>query len=150
LFHPSGFDLGRRQLPAVNVSEPVFQGQLSSYGGQAAFPGGSLYHASKWGIEGFCESMMQELAPFSIGVTVVEPGGACTGFRSVGAQLGRKMGSYDGTPAEMVRHILEDTSRLPSGDPAMMARVMIESVDQIPAPKRIALGSDAFTSVCVS
>ena len=31
--------------------------QISSYGGQVAFPGNSLYHATKWGIEGFCEAV---------------------------------------------------------------------------------------------
>ncbi|HXB67893.1 MAG TPA: SDR family NAD(P)-dependent oxidoreductase [Candidatus Acidoferrales bacterium] len=36
---------------------------LSTYGGQAALPGGSLYHASKWGLEGFLDSISQELAP---------------------------------------------------------------------------------------
>ena len=30
--------------------------QISSYGGQVAYPGNSLYHATKWGIEGFCEA----------------------------------------------------------------------------------------------
>ena len=55
--------------------------QLSTYGGQAALPGGSLYHASKWGVEGFFDSLAQELAPFKIGVTIVEPGGARTNFR---------------------------------------------------------------------
>ena len=34
--------------------------QLSSYGGQVAFPGNSLYHATKWGIEGFCESVARK------------------------------------------------------------------------------------------
>ena len=34
--------------------------QLSSYGGQVAFAGNSLYHATKWGIEGFCESVVAE------------------------------------------------------------------------------------------
>jgi len=42
---------------------------LSSYGGQTAFPGNSMYHATKWGIEGFCESVAQEVAPFGVGVT---------------------------------------------------------------------------------
>jgi NAD(P)-dependent dehydrogenase (short-subunit alcohol dehydrogenase family) len=37
--------------------------QLSTYGGQVAFPGNSLYHATKWGIEGFCEAVAQEVAP---------------------------------------------------------------------------------------
>src|SRR5215469_16407528 len=40
----------------------------SIYGGQAAFPGGSLYHASKWGLEGFLDSIAQEVAAFQIGV----------------------------------------------------------------------------------
>ena len=61
--------------------------QLSTYGGQVAFPGNSLYHATKWGIEGFCESVAQEVAPFGIGVTIVEPGGARTEFRYGSAQV---------------------------------------------------------------
>ena len=48
--------------------------QLSTYGGQAATPGASLYNASKFGVEGFMESLVQEVAPFGIGVTIVEPG----------------------------------------------------------------------------
>jgi len=61
--------------------------QISSYGGQVAFAGNSLYHASKWGIEGFAESVAQEVAPFGIGVTIVEPGGARTEFRYGSAQV---------------------------------------------------------------
>ena len=39
--------------------------QVSSEGGRVAYPGFSLYHATKWGIEGFVESVMQEVAEFS-------------------------------------------------------------------------------------
>jgi NAD(P)-dependent dehydrogenase (short-subunit alcohol dehydrogenase family) len=92
---------------------------LSSYCGQAAFPGASLYHASKWGLEGFLDSMGQELAPFNIGVTIVERGGA---------QVGREI----------------DACGRPPGNPAKMAKITIDSVDQNPAPKRIVLGSDAW------
>jgi NAD(P)-dependent dehydrogenase (short-subunit alcohol dehydrogenase family) len=117
---------------------------LSTYGGQAALPGGSLYHASKWGLEGFLDSMSQELAPFKIGVTIVEPGGARTNFRFGGAQLGTPLKVYEGTPAAMVHKLIKDTSRLPNGDPEKMAKIIIDSVDQEPAPKRIILGSDAW------
>ena len=120
---------------------------LSTYGGQAALPGGSLYHASKWGLEGFLDSVAQELAPFKIGVTIVEPGGARTNFRFGGAQLGTPLGAYQNTPGAMVHKMIKDTSRLPIGDPAKMAKVMIDSVDQNPAPKRIALGSDAYAII---
>lgn len=46
-----------------------------------AFPGNSLYHAAKFGIEGFVKSVAQEVAPFNISATIVEPGGARTEFR---------------------------------------------------------------------
>jgi len=120
---------------------------LSTYGGQAALPGGSLYHASKWGLEGFLDSIGQELAPFKIGVTIMEPGGARTNFRFGGAQLGTPIEAYKGTPAAMVHTMIKDTSRLPPGDPARMAKIIIDTVEQIPAPKRIALGSDAYGAI---
>ena len=118
---------------------------ISTYGGQAAFPGGSLYHASKWGLEGFLDSIAQEVAAFQIGVTIVEPGGARTNFRFSGAQLGTQMEAYKGTPAAMVHAMIRDTSRLPQGDPLRMVKIIIDTADQSPAPKRIALGSDAYT-----
>ena len=72
--------------------------QISSYGGQVAFAGNSIYHAAKWGIEGFCESVAQEVAPFGIGVTIVEPGGARTNFRYGSSVLADRIEAYDGTP----------------------------------------------------
>lgn len=61
--------------------------QLSSYGGQVAYAANSLYHATKFGIEGFCESVAQEVAQFNIGVTIVEPDGARTQFRYANARV---------------------------------------------------------------
>jgi NAD(P)-dependent dehydrogenase (short-subunit alcohol dehydrogenase family) len=121
--------------------------QVSTYGGQAAFPGGSLYHASKWGIEGFMDAVMQEVASFNIGATIIEPGGARTEFRFGSATVGSPMDAYRDTPAGRVHTMLQDTSRLPIGDPAKMVKIMIDSVDQNPAPKRIALGSDSYTAI---
>jgi len=92
---------------------------LSSYCGQAAFPGASLFHASKWGLEGFLDSTAQELAPFNIGVTIAERGGS---------QIGRET----------------DAHGRPPGNPATMVKITIDSVNQNPAPKRIVLGSDAW------
>jgi hypothetical protein len=82
-----------------------------------------------------------------IGVTIVEPGGARTNFRFGGAQLGTQMEAYKGTPAAMVHTMIKDTSSLPPGDPAKMAEIIIDSVDKEPAPKRIALGSDAYGAI---
>lgn len=117
---------------------------LSSFGGQATLPGGALYHASKWGLEGFLDALSLELAAFKIGVTIVEPGSARTNFRFGGAQLGQQLDAYAGTPVGMVYAMLKDTSRQPLGDPAKMAAIIVASAEQMPAPKRIVLGSDSW------
>ena len=49
--------------------------QVSSIGGVNAFPTVGLYHASKWGLEGFSQALAQEVAEFGIKVTIVEPTG---------------------------------------------------------------------------
>ena len=118
--------------------------QLSTMGGQAVFPGRSLYHASKWGIEGFIDALAQEVAVFNIGCTLVEPGGARTNFRYQSARLSSKLDVYDASPARMAHRMIEDGTNMPIGDAAKMAAIMIDSVDQQPAPRRLALGSDAY------
>ncbi|HTS53392.1 MAG TPA: SDR family oxidoreductase [Burkholderiales bacterium] len=120
--------------------------QISSYGGQVAFPGNSMYHATKWGIEGFVESVAQEVASFGIGMTIVEPGGARTEFRYGSAQVAKLMPIYDGTPAHSFLRMLDPKTGLAPGDPARMAARIIESVDVDPAPLRMVLGSQALES----
>lgn len=138
-------------IALIRASLPHLRGQgggriigLSTFGGQATLPGGSMYHASKWGLEGFLESISKELAAFKIGVTIIEPGSARTNFRSNGAQLGQQLEAYKGTPAAMVHAMIKDTSRPALGDPAKMSARIIDSVDQEPAPARIVLGTDSW------
>jgi NAD(P)-dependent dehydrogenase (short-subunit alcohol dehydrogenase family) len=120
--------------------------QISSYGGQVAFPGNSTYHATKWGIEAFVESVAQEVASFGIGMTIVEPGGARTEFRYGSAQVAELMPIYDDTPAHGFLRMLDPESGLAPGDPALMAARIVESGDVEPAPLRIVLGSQALAS----
>lgn len=117
--------------------------QISTYGGQATNPGACMYHASKWGIEGFMESTAKDVAPFGIGVTIVEPGGARTEFRYGSLQMATPLSEYDDTPAAMTR-AAQDRSRPSLGDPARMATRIIDSVEQNPAPLRLVLGSDSY------
>jgi NAD(P)-dependent dehydrogenase (short-subunit alcohol dehydrogenase family) len=120
--------------------------QVSTYGGQATNPGATLYNASKWGIEGFMEALSKEVAPFNIVITIIEPGGARTEFTSGSSRLASPLSAYDGTPASFARGI--KTAPQPSpGDPAKLAKVMIDSVDQDPDPLRIALGSDSYAYI---
>jgi NAD(P)-dependent dehydrogenase (short-subunit alcohol dehydrogenase family) len=117
---------------------------MSTYGGQVAFPGNSLHHATNWGIEGFCESVAQEVAPFGIGVTIVEPGCARTEFRYGSAQVATPLPAYDGNPAHGFLAMLDPSNGLAPGDPARMTARMIDSVDVEPAPLRMVLGSQAL------
>lgn len=116
--------------------------QLSSYGGQVAYPANSMYHATKFGIEGFCESVAQEVAQFNIGVTIVEPGGARTEFRYGSARVANLMPEYDSCHGFL--NMLDPSKGLAPGDPAKMADRIIESVEKNPAPLRMVLGSQAL------
>ncbi len=118
--------------------------QLSSYGGQVAFAANSMYHATKFGIEGFCESLAQEVAQFNIGVTIVEPGGARTEFRYGSAKVANLMPEYEVCHGFL--NMLNPANGLAPGDPAKMAQRIIESVDKGPAPLRMVLGSQALNA----
>lgn len=120
--------------------------QVSSEGGQLAYPNFSLYHASKWGIEGFVESVAQEVAPFGIAFTLVEPGPTKTNFGG-GLVSPAPMAVYDGTPAGAIRRALANGDFAVTGDAAKMARAMADSADQHPAPRRLALGSSTYASI---
>ena len=116
--------------------------QISSYGGQVAYPANSLYHATKFGVEGFCESLAQEVDKFGIGVTIVEPGGARTEFRYGSAQVANLMEEYDHIHGFL--NMLDKSKGLAPGNPTLMATRIIESVDKNPAPLRMVLGSGAL------
>lgn len=64
-------------LQAAGVGRIV---QISSEGGQIAWPNFSLYHATKWGVEGFTNLVAQEVAPFGIDFMITEPGPTATNF----------------------------------------------------------------------
>lgn len=70
----------RAALPALRRQGGGRIVQISSEGGQIAWPNFSLYHATKWGIEGFIESVAQEVAPFGIDFMIAEPGPTATNF----------------------------------------------------------------------
>ena len=118
--------------------------QLSSYGGQVAYAANSMYHATKFGIEGFCESVAQEVAKYNIGVTIVEPGGARTEFRYGSAHVANLMPEYDHVHGFL--DMLDPAKGLAPGDPVKMAARIIESAEKKPAPLRMVLGSQALSA----
>ena len=122
--------------------------QISSSVGQAAYPTMGVYAATKWGIEGFFEGTIPEIAPFGIEVTLVEPGASRTNFASSGADAGQILEVYDQTPVgDFRRMIVSAGLAMFPGDPRKVASAIAASADQTPAPKRLTLGSDAYALV---
>ena len=123
--------------------------QVSTAGGQTTYPNFSYYHASKWGIEGFCETVAQEIAPFGIGLTIVEPGATATGFGSA-LDTAPAMPEYDQTPAGAVRRALASGEFALPNDPEKIAAAMVDLVDSGETPLRLPLGSDTYADVRAS
>ena len=132
----------RSALPYLRKQESGNIIQISSYGGQVAFAANSMYHATKFGIEGFCESVAQEVAKYNIKVTIVEPGGARTEFRYGSAKVANLTPEYDHVHGFL--NMLDPNKGLAPGDPAKMAARIIESVDNPNTPLHMVLGSQAL------
>ncbi|MGB8422818.1 SDR family oxidoreductase [Paraburkholderia sp.] len=120
--------------------------QISSEGGQIAYPNFSLYHATKWGIEGFVESVAKEVAPFGIDFVIVEPGPTSTQF-GAGLDHAVPMPEYDDTPAGDVRMAIASNSFAIRGDAGKTVAAMIVAVDSAHPPLRLTLGGGAYDSI---
>jgi NAD(P)-dependent dehydrogenase (short-subunit alcohol dehydrogenase family) len=112
--------------------------QVSSIGGITAFPNVGIYHASKWALEGFSQSLAQEVAGFGIHVTLIEPGGFATDWGGSSARRAEPLDAY----AEM-----HETSRkrraaavAASGDPTASAEAVMRIVDAEQPPLRAFFG----------
>src|SRR5580693_6097121 len=99
--------------------------QVSSIGGVNAFPTVGLYHASKWGLEGFSQSLAAEVAGFGIKVTIVEPGGYATDWGGPSAKHAKPMTAYDGARAAIAAF---RAGNIP-GDPDATGPAMLKLVD---------------------
>lgn len=120
--------------------------QISSEGGQMAYPCFSLYHATKWGIEGFVEAVAKETAPFGISFMLVEPGPTGTNF-GAGLVQPEPMAAYEHTPANAVRRAIADGTFKLTGDANKMVDTMIAGADAERMALRLALGSTTYNSV---
>lgn len=110
------------------------------------FPGGSLYHATKWGIEGFMEAVSQELAPFNIGVTIVEPGSTATDFGR-NLVVAEPHAAYAQGPVGGVRAFFGKGDYVSPGDAVKTAQAIIATVEHSEPPLRLVTGSDAFRAI---
>jgi NAD(P)-dependent dehydrogenase (short-subunit alcohol dehydrogenase family) len=111
--------------------------QVSSIGGVNAFPTIGMYHASKWALEGFSQSLAAEVAPFGISVTLVEPGGYATEWGGASAKHATPLPAYATARAAIASF---RKGNVP-GDPDATAAAILKLVDAEKPPLRIFFGA---------
>jgi NAD(P)-dependent dehydrogenase (short-subunit alcohol dehydrogenase family) len=112
--------------------------QVSSIGGISAFISTGAYHASKWALEGFSQSLSQEVARFGIKVTLVEPAGYSTDWSGSSAVRSKPLPAYDETREEANR---ARAQRFPApGNPVATRDAILTLVDSANPPLRLFLG----------
>lgn len=113
--------------------------QVSSIGGISAFPGIGAYHASKWALEGFSQSLAQEVAGFGIHVTLVEPGGFATDWGGSSARHASPLPAYEEAHAQA--EAWRATRAADRGDPTASAEAILRVVDAENPPLRMFFGA---------
>lgn len=111
--------------------------QVSSIGGVNAFATIGLYHASKWALEGFSQSLAAEVAPFGIKVTLVEPAGYATDWSGPSAKQAKPIEAY--SEARAARAAFRSAA-IP-GDPEASGPAILKVVDAEDPPLRIFFGT---------
>lgn len=123
-------------LPVMRAQGSGHIVQVSSIGGVYAVPTVGLYHASKWGLEGFSQALAAEVKHLGIKVTIVEPGGFATEWGTTSAHRAAPLAAYDGARA------LLSSVRAASdpGDPRATAAALLRIVDAPDPPLRVFFG----------
>ena len=123
-------------LPIMRAQKSGHILQVSSIGGLNAFPTVGLYHASKWGLEGFSTSLAAEVAPHGIKVTLIEPAGYATDWGGSSASRATSMPEYDAA-----RDLVASWRKgnVP-GDPQATGSAVLKIVDAKEPPLRVFFG----------
>jgi NAD(P)-dependent dehydrogenase (short-subunit alcohol dehydrogenase family) len=136
----------RAALPQLRRQRSGHVIQMSSLNGVVGMMGGGHYAASKFAVEGFSESLAEEVAPLGIRVTIVEPGPHRTGFAGAGARLARPIEDYAPTVGA-AREAFADLDGNQPGDPAEAAEEIVECAHAADPPLRLALGEIAVNGI---
>src|SRR5215467_10083808 len=114
----------------------------TSLGGLMAFPFNSIYHATKWAIEGWSESMAFELSQFGIGIKTIEPGGIRTDFFTRSFDTGRHP-AYDALANKFMGIITDPKQMATYSTPEQIAEVVYEAATDGKDQLRYVAGADA-------
>jgi NAD(P)-dependent dehydrogenase (short-subunit alcohol dehydrogenase family) len=133
-------------LPILREQRSGWIVQVSSIGGLAAFPLTGIYHASKWALEGFSETLRQEVQPFGIKVLMVEPSGFRTDWAGSSMDRATPIDAYQEVEAIRERRASQQEQNNGSqpGNPDLAARALLDTLDRDDPPFRLLLGNVAY------
>jgi NAD(P)-dependent dehydrogenase (short-subunit alcohol dehydrogenase family) len=130
-------------LPVMREQKSGHIFQVSSVGGRMGMPGNSPYHAAKWAVGGFSDSVAAEVAPFGVKVCTLEPGGIRTNWaQRAGENSPEVMPEYEESVGAIYR-LLDSIRGKAEGDPKKIADVVVKLANSEDVPKRLILGKDA-------
>ena len=117
--------------------------QVSSVGDRLSTPGLSAYQSAKWAVAGFSTILAQEVAPFGIKVTVIEPGGMATDWAGSSMRIPPISEPYEQTVGAVAGYLGANAGAEES-HPAKVAQVVLDLAGRPNAPVRIVLGARAY------
>lgn len=133
----------RAALPVMRKQRSGCILQISSVGGRLALPGSTGYHAAKWAVGGFTESLAQEVAPFGVKVCALEPGGMRTNWGArANENIPDLLPDYEPSVGAITKTLKSHWGQETS-DPAKVAQVILRLAASDHLPAHLLLGSDA-------
>ncbi len=133
----------RAAVPVMRRQKSGHIFQVSSVGGRMAVAGNSPYHAAKWAVGGFSDSLADEVAAFGVKVCSLEPGGIRTNWaQRAGQNSPELMPEYEESVGAIYR-LLAAVRGNAEGDPKKIAAVVVKLANMEEVPKRLILGKDA-------
>lgn len=114
----------------------------TSIGGLITVPLNSMYHATKWALEGWSEGMAFELSQFGIGLKIIEPGGMKTDFFTRSFDAGRHP-AYDALVTQVMNAITDPKQMATYSAPEEIAEVVYEAATDGKDQLRYVAGADA-------
>ncbi|MDB5087142.1 MAG: family oxidoreductase [Mucilaginibacter sp.] len=136
-------DVTRAILPYMRSQGSGTIINISSMGGQITFPFGSLYHSTKFAVEGLSESLAHELYPLNIAVKLIEPGSIATNFRGAVDMIKNDIAAYDPIFAGFFNNYAQAAAHLRKATPEEVAQTVYEAATDGTGRLRYAIGADA-------
>ena len=135
----------RAVLPVMRSQQSGRILQISSIGGRrGGTPGLAAYQSAKFAVAGFSEVLINEVRPLGIHVTIVEPGGFATDWAGSSMNVYPSRPDYEATVGATAQR-LRGNPGAARGVPEKAARALLELAAMEKPPRRLVLGSDAYT-----